>query len=133
MLHGLQSWCCTVKSYQSLSDIFCHLIMEYQQFHPVLPSITDNPVLARTWLGLISHWCQTAGQVITSRNCSAVVNYEGHYLPSSRENGLFHFITQSNWVIVLPCNTEMVRKPFHALWISMEETWISALVQLCCP
>lgn len=95
------------------------------KFHPVLPGITDSPVLAHSWLSLITWRGQTAGHVITIRNDYAVVNYEGRYLLSSRENGSFHFITQPNWVIVLPCNTEIVRKPFYTLWISMKETQIN--------
>lgn len=111
------------------TSLFCHLHVQRQHLAAtwvsVLLGVADG---ARTWPGLITCWCQTPGHVITFRNHSAVVNYEHHYLPSSRENGSFHFITLPNWVIVLPCNKEIVRKPFYTLWISMRITGIIMLV-----
>lgn len=54
-------------------------------------------------------------QLITGWDCSAVVNYEGHYLPSSGGNGSLHFISLSNWVIVLPGCTETVNE-YQCKW-----------------
>lgn len=64
-------------------------------------------------------------------DCSAVVNYKGHYLPSSGENGLLHFISLSNWVIVLPGCTETANE-YQCKWKRRKlACWSNCVVLNC--